>query len=133
MSGFNRPTPSTGPIIGQHRVSIESTVAALEKKLGAQEKKIEQLLKKIEALEKTVAVDTAGDVTIRAKSFTLDSTTTVRIKTGAVMTLLSAGRLELQSAAITLNGGKPLARIGDTVTVTGPVGVIVTGNPTVMG
>lgn len=115
MSTWNRAMPT----IGVGRGDYEQRIAALEKRLAA--------------LEKVVAVDQSGNVTIKASSFTLDSSSTVKLKGNSTLTLLANGTLEIKGSVVNLNGGRPVARMGDTVTINGPVGIITSGNPTVMG
>lgn len=102
------------------------------------------------ALEKVVSVDPAGNVTIKAINITLEAAGSIKIKGasavsiegmgnvevkgGATIEVKAGGAVDLKGGVVRLNGGThPVARVGDPVTVAGPTGTIINGNPTVMG
>lgn len=91
------------------------------------------LEKRLAALEKLIAVDPSGNVIVKATSFVLESSASIKLKASGALMISSAGTLEIKGTAINMNGGRPLARVGDTVVIAGPTGTIATGNPSVLG
>src|SRR5512134_23691 len=88
---------------------------------------------KFAAWEKVLNIDQAGNLTIKATNVTIESSGTVKIKGAATVVIEGAATVELKGAVLKLNqGSKPVARVGDTVTINGPMGIITTGTPTTM-
>lgn len=101
--------------------------------IGANRPDVAALEKRLAALEKAISVDPAGNVTIKGINVTIEANATVKIKGAATVSIDASGMVEVKGAQVKLNqGGKPLARVGDPVTVTGPVGTIIAGNPTIL-
>ena len=89
---------------------------------------------RLKALEAVVQVSGANVKLASAAGMTIQAGANVAIQGGAAVSIQGASGVDVRGALIQLNnGGKPFARVGDSVVIGGRLGQITTGSPTVLG
>ena len=111
----------------------DTRMAAADAEVTALTQKIAALEARLHALEGVVQVSGPAVKLVSATSVTIQAGTDLVIQ-GAAVTIRGAGGVDMRGALIQLNGGgRPFARVGDSVLVGGRLGQITTGSPTVSG
>ena len=106
--------------------SVESEVKALGQRIAALEARLK-------ALEEVVQVSGNGVKIASPTGVVLQAGSSVTVQ-GVTVTVQGNSGVNLRGAQIQLNnGGRPLARVGDTVIVGERIGQITTGSPTLLG
>jgi hypothetical protein len=111
----------------EKRISVDDEVKALNQRIGALETRLK-------ALEAVVQLSGPNVKLVSAAGVTIQAGTNVAIQGGAGVNIQGAGGVDIRGALVRLNnGGRPFARVGDSVVVGERLGQITTGSPTVLG
>ena len=106
--------------------SVESEVKALSQRVAALEARLKVLEEVVQVSGNAVRIASPTGLILQAGS-------NVTLQ-GVTVTIQGNSGVSLRGAQIQLNnGGRPLARVGDTVIVGERIGQITTGSPTLLG
>lgn len=121
-----------GKLPAASRDTSERRLAALERRFAATERKIAELEQQNAQLRAFITIN-GNSLTIKsAQALTIQAGTDLLLKSNTVATLQAGVTAHVKGPLVHLNGGgKPVARIGDAIQVSGPAGQIIQGSPTV--
>jgi hypothetical protein len=112
----------------------ECRVAAADTEVEALRGRIAALEARLKVLEGVVQISGPSIKLVSAAGMTIQAGTSIAIQGGAGVSIQGASGVDVRGALIQLNnGGRPFARVGDSVVVGGRLGQITTGSPTVLG
>ena len=102
--------------------------------MKALNQRIVALEARLKALEAVVQVSGADIKLVSAAGVIIQAGTNVAIQGGANVNIQGASGVDIRGALLRLNnGGRPFARVGDSVMIGERLGQITTGSPTVLG
>ena len=112
----------------------DKRMAPVDEEVKALNQRIVALEARLKALEAVVQVSGANVKLVSAAGMSIQAGTNVAIQGGAAVTIQGASGVDIRGALVRLNnGGRPFARVGDSVMFGERLGQITTGSPTVLG
>jgi len=108
--------------------------AAVDDEVKALNQRIVALETRLKALEAVVQLSGSDVKLVSAGGVAIHAGTDIAIRGGAGVNIQGASGVDLRGAIVRLNnGGRPFARVGDSVMIGERLGQITTGSPTVLG
>lgn len=113
----------------------DTEVKALTQKVAALEARLKVLEGVVQVSGYNVKLVSSQGLTLQAgTSVALQGGTSIAIQGGSTVGVTGAAGVDIRGATLMLNGGgRPLARVGDTVVLGSQLGKITTGSPTILG
>jgi hypothetical protein len=112
----------------------DKRTVAVDDEMKALNQRIVALEARLKALEAVVQLSGSNVKLVSAGGFTIQAGTDMAIRGGAGVSIQGASGVDIRGALLRLNnGGRPFARVGDSVMIGERLGQITTGSPTVLG